>query len=193
MTAVEQPRALAAHDVGAAGPAVAAANLPAMPPGDADERLLELARYWQSLHPATGGLPGYQHFSVSDVTALLPWLWLFEVHRPALRFRYRRLGSGHAFRYRFLGRAHADAMGRENAGLWVDEVRPNLRTEPAYDQFVAAVERRTVGYYKGRPTYPVGDGYVGIERLVLPLARDGRTVDMLLGITVYARQSATAE
>src|SRR5262249_48953315 len=144
-----------------------------------------LARYWRSIHPARGGLPGYQDFAASSVAALLPWLWLFEVHRPALRFRYRRIGGEHAFRYRLLGRAHAAAMGRESAGLWVDEVRPILRAEPAYDQFVAAVDRRAIGYYKGSPTYPVGQGFGGIERLVLPLAGDGATVDMLLGITVY--------
>jgi hypothetical protein len=162
-------------------------------PDLADERLLALAQHWISIHPSTGGLPGHQHVETFSVAKLLPWMWLFEVHRPAFRFRYRRLGSEHAFRYRFLGSAHAAAMGRENTGLWVDEVRPKLRAEPAYDRFVAAAEHRAIGYYKGPPTYPVERSYVEIERLVLPLARDGYTVDMLLGITVYSRQRAAVE
>jgi len=163
---------------------------PAIAPMDADERLLVLGQYWLSMHFATGELPGHQHLDVLRVGKLLPWMWLFEVHRPARRFRYRRLGSEHAFRYRLLGRAHAAAMGRENAGLWVDEVRPSLRAEPGYDRFIAAVEQRVTGYYKGPPTYPVQPSYLGIERLVLPLATDGRTVDMLLGITVYSQHGS---
>src|SRR5215469_7383436 len=156
---------------------------------DADERLRALGRYWLSMHPSTRELPGHQHFELLRIGELLPWIWMFEVHRPALRFRFRRLGSEYAFRYRLLGRAHAAATGRENEGLWVDEARPGLRAEPAYDRFTAAVEERAVGYYKGHPTYPVKPSYLGIERLVLPLATDGCTVDMLLGITVYSQES----
>ena len=159
-------------------------------PEFADERLLPaLAHHWQSIRPSAGGLPVRQRFEAFGIAKLLPWVWLFEVHRPPFRFRYRRLGSEHAFLYRFLGQAHAVAMGRENTGLWVDEVRPNLRSEAAYDLFVAVAEEGVAGYYnKGPPTYSVEHGYVGIERLILPLARDGCTVDMLLGITVYFGQ-----
>jgi hypothetical protein len=159
-------------------------------PDSVDERLLALARHWQSTRPSAGGLPMHQHFAASGVGALLPWVWLFEVHRPDFRFRYRRLDHELAFRYRYLGPAHAAAMGRENTGRWVNEVRPRLRAEPGYDLFIAAAEQGRVGYYKGPPTYPVGQSYAGIERLILPLARDGSTVDMLLGITVYAEHGA---
>jgi hypothetical protein len=155
-------------------------------PDSVDERLLALAQHWQSLRPSAGGLPMHRHFAAAGVSTLLPWVWLFEVHRPDFRFRYRRLDRALAFRYRFLGPAHAAAMGRENTGLWVDEVRPKLRSEPGYDLFIVAAEEGMVGYYKGPPTYRVEQRYAGIERLILPLARDGSTVDMLLGITVYA-------
>jgi hypothetical protein len=164
---------------------------PLLLPRTADKRLLGLAQHWLSLRPGTDTLPGHQHFTASGVSALLPWMWLFEVHRPGLCFRFRGLGRDHVFRWRFQGGGHTVAMGRENTGLWVDEVR-KLRSEPAYDRFINAVDQQAIGYYKGPPTFSVGHGYIGIERLILPLACDGCTVDMLLGITVYSRDGAAA-
>lgn len=37
---------------------------------------------------------------------------------------------------------------------------------------------------RGRPQLPHLPDYKWLERIVLPLARDGRTVDMTIGLTV---------
>lgn len=149
-----------------------------MLPADADlppcdDRLRALHRYWLSIRPTEGTLPGRKHFDPLDVPKLLPWLWLIDVQRAPLRFRYRLIGT-----------VHVDTEGRNRTGQWLDEAHPHFRNSLAHGQFVAAVERREVAFYRGPPTYVVRKDYLSIERLVMPLAADGRDVDMLLAITI---------
>ncbi len=143
----------------------------AFPP--CDDRIVELYAYWLSIHLARGTLPGRQHFDPAAVSLLLPWIWLVEFQRQPLRFRYRLVGTG-----------HAELLGRDATGEWLDEAHPRFLTSSAYSQFVGAVERAEMGFYKGPPTYHVKEHYMSIERLILPLAKNGTDVDMLLGITV---------
>src|SRR5277367_4446374 len=62
-------------------------------PADADPRLRRLHDYWRSAHPTGGGLPGRQHLDPCDIAPLLRWIWMMDVHRDPLRFRYRLLGT----------------------------------------------------------------------------------------------------
>lgn len=48
------------------------------------------------------------------------------------------------------------------------------------------VERHEPSWGRGRPVMPHAPSVVALERLILPLATDGFTVDMLLGVTVYS-------
>src|SRR5487761_1780687 len=121
-----------------------------------DKRISELYRYWQSIRPAAGRLPGRQHFQPTDIPHLLQWIWLADVQRTPLRFKYRLVGEAH----------------------------PRFRQSTAYPHFVAAAERAQVAFYRGPPVYVIDLRYKTIERLILPMAQDGATVDMLLGITV---------
>lgn len=144
----------------------------ALPP--CDSRLAEIHEYWRSLSGKAGGtLPGRQHFDPSRIARLLPWVWLLDVSRQPLRFRYRLIGT-----------AHVEAGGWDATGRWLDEAHPRFLASSAYPQFCAVAERAVVAYYQGRPTYVVQKDFIQIERLVMPLAQDGRQVDMLLGITV---------
>jgi hypothetical protein len=145
------------------------------PPPAADQRVQRLHEYWQAVHPPGGGLPGRQHVDPTVLPpALLPFLWLADVGRAPLRFRYRLLGT-----------EQVRVLGRDYTGRWIDEVHPAFPGSAAAAQFIAAAEEGRPGYRRGSTLIIVPKGYLSMERLILPLARDGRTVDMLLAISVY--------
>ena len=146
-------------------------------PAAGDPRLAQLYRYWLSITPRGGGLPGRQHFDPLDIPSLLPWLWLVDVWRAPLRFRYRLLGT-----------EHVRVMERDMTGQWIDEAHAGFTGSDTYPQFVAAAERAAIGYRKGEPPFHVAKDHLEMERLLLPLAADGKAVDMLLAITVYHRR-----
>ncbi|HUN49684.1 MAG TPA: PAS domain-containing protein [Candidatus Sulfotelmatobacter sp.] len=151
----------------------AGADLPAC-----DHRLVRLHRYWQSIRPAPEALPGRQHFDPAAVRDLLALIWLIDVHRAPLRFKYRLVGT-----------VHVDAEGRNPTGLWLDEAHQRFAASSAYPQFVAAATEGRIAFYRGPPAYVIKKDYIAIERLILPLAADGREVDVLLGITVLNPQT----
>ena len=144
----------------------------ALPP--CDERIAELLRVWRAIRPSADLLPGRQHFDPLAVPKLLRWILLVEVARAPLRFRYRLVGS-----------EHVTAMGRNATGEWLDAAHPAFAVSTAYPQYRAAADGQ-VAYYRGPPTYVMEKDYIEIERLLTPLARDGKNVDMLLTMTVFA-------
>ncbi len=139
-----------------------------------DERIVELYRYWLAIHPARGLIPGRQHFDPVDVPRLLPWLWLIEFRRHPLRFKYRLVGT-----------EHVQALGRDPTSQWLDAAHPRFTTSSGYRQFVAAVARGEVGFHRGAAVYYKNRAMATVERLILPLARNGHDVDMLLGLTTF--------
>ena len=143
-------------------------------PENCDHRLRELYAYWRSRHPAEGVLPGRQHFDPVNVPKLLPWIWLVDVQRAPLRFKHRLVGT-----------EQVRIIERDHTGKWLDEVFPLFLNSPTYRQFVGAAERGEIAYRRGKPQFHLSKEYLSVERLLLPLARDGSTVDMLLAITVY--------
>ncbi len=143
-------------------------------PDDCDARLRRLYDYWRSVHPPSGRLPGRQDVDPAALPDLLPWLWIVDVVRQPLRFRYRLVGT-----------EQVRAMERDFTGRFLDEVHPRFLGSATYPQYVAAAEDAEIGYFRGPPAFHISKDYVAIERLILPLARDGRTVDMLLAITIY--------
>jgi hypothetical protein len=143
-------------------------------PADSDPRIQRLYAYWLRVHPRSGGLPGRQHIDPVELRDLLPWLWMVDVERGPLRFRYRLLGT-----------EQVRAMERDLTGRFLDEAHPSFVGSASYPQYVAAAERGQPGYRRGAPSFHLNKDYVALERLLLPLGRDGRNVDMLLAITVY--------
>ena len=66
---------------------------------------------------AAGRLPGRQHVSPFDIVPLLPRVWLLDVVRDPLRFRYRLVRTG-----------EVRTLGREVTGQWIDEAHPEFLT-----------------------------------------------------------------
>jgi len=108
-----------------------------------------------------------------DIRRLLPWIWLTEVQRDPLRFKYRLVGT-----------VHVEAFGEDATGQWYDDAQPRFRGSVDLQQFAAVADHGRIAFYRGPPIYVVDATWKTIERLILPLAQNGHDVDMLLGMTV---------
>jgi hypothetical protein len=144
--------------------------------GELEARLYE---YWLDIHPGGDLLPGRQHFDPAELgsryPALLQHLWLVDVEREPLRFRLRLVGSAVYMTSPFA-----------RAGHCIDEfIDPASRAETLQSSFTRLVETREPGFRRGRPRLPSVRNARELSRLSLPLAADGRTVDMILNITTY--------
>ncbi len=149
-------------------------------PPDCDARTRRLFDYWQAIRPVGQQFPGRRHFEPTSLPDLLRWLWLIDVQRVPLRFRCRLAGTG-----------HREMVGAEVTGAWIDEMRPGFTKTRSYADFVAAAGGETI-WRRSPPDLRADKRYVETELLVLPLAEDGATVDMLLGLTLYRRADGTA-
>jgi hypothetical protein len=121
-----------------------------------------------------GKLPGRQHIHPEEIPAFLSRMWLLDVSRDPLRYRYRLCGT-----------ELVRSLGREVTGMWLDEAHPQIVENPeSGDRFRFMVET-------GRPTWRKGPALWGrhpnhrtVETCVVPLAADGATVDKLLGFVM---------
>lgn len=143
-------------------------------PRDAHPRVREIHRYWASIAPGPGRLPGRRHFDPADVTSLLPNIWLVDVVRDPLRFRFRLLGT-----------TVEKFAGRRLTGRWLDEELGPETREEVLANLTAVVATGAPSWRRGPSLIVPEKSVVTLERLYLPLAADGRTVDMVLGLTIF--------
>ncbi len=130
--------------------------------------------YWQSIHPERG-LPGRQHFEPSSVKKYLPTIRLVDVEGPPYRFRVRLAGTEIAEFYR-----------ADHTGLWFDEFVERFEDSDTYRDLVEVVETRKPGWRRGVSRFVEDREFQSFERLILPFAKDGQKVDLLLIFTVFA-------
>ena len=117
------------------------------------------------------------HFDPVAVPELLPGIWLLDVARAPFRLRYRLCGTG-----------VTEAMGREMTGKWLDEAHPEAMADSDFlARYRAAAERGVASWRKGPPRLWRHRDFGMVENLLLPLARDGRAVDMLCAHSVLYR------
>lgn len=145
-----------------------------LPAEATDLRFREFFEYWLAKAPP-GRIPGRQHLDPMDIPHLLPGIVLFDVIREGGRLR---------FRWRLIGTAVAEAVGRDHTGRFIDEV---ISTK--YDALHAALSGivRTGRPHFWRTEIKASErAFRMIERLALPLASDGETVDMMIAYYVPA-------
>ena len=136
--------------------------------------------YWLSIAPA-GRLPGRQHFDPLDIAELMPRAWILDVVREAGRAR---------FRYRLVGTREVQTLQREVTGQWLDEAHPHLNGSPqGFARFHFIAESGKPTYRKGRVTFVHHKDDRIVENCILPMARDGATVDMIAGCSVLYRST----
>ncbi len=152
---------------------ISPAGDPTLPAGATHPRFGDIFAYWRRKTPP-GRLPGRQHLAPLEIPQLLRHVALYDVVRGegALRFRTRLIGT-----------AAAEALGADNTGRFVDDIMP----AHAYPDFLAAytdvVENGRPHYWE-RPLPFANRDFLAIQRLALPLAADGTTVDVVLACYV---------
>ena len=133
----------------------------------------QLYRYWQSKHHGPK-LPGRKDIDPTEIgPVLLPGIYLVEV----LREKPGSLG----FRFRLAGTDHLQSAGTEITGMRIEEVFSSPYLERARAAYTQVVERREPLVTLGARSAMVHRSEIIFDRLLLPLATDGQTVDMLLG------------
>jgi hypothetical protein len=128
----------------------------------------ELYAYWASLR-AGARLPGRCDIDPKDLKRLLPTVSLIDVRRDPLEFRIRLAGTGlyGVYGREITGRGLTDVYNSAAAEYW--------RTELGK---IVAERRPTVGVHNLAWR---GAGHLSVLWMRLPLASNGRDVDMILG------------
>ena len=144
------------------------------PPPPCDAKIAALHRYWCGIRPADA-LPGRQHLDPADIPALLPTIRLYDVHRDPWRFKYRLVGT-----------ELVRMLGHDPTGSWFDGTLGKDGATHSHADLVFVAEGRGISYRRGFPLHflPHKD-HLTSERILLPLARNGSDVDIVLGFTVH--------
>ncbi len=135
--------------------------------------ILDLGRaYWQR-KCRNGRLPARADIDPAEITDLLPFTILLDVHRDPWDFRFRLIGTGIAYH-----------LTSDWTGKWMSDIAFMQAPSQIWDNCIAAAQ--------GNEPYMSQTPYVGPHKdfyraddIILPLARNGETVDMLLVFVEY--------
>ena len=89
------------------------------------------------------------------------------------------------FRYRLLGTALIEAGVPMRRGDYFDQVADQPLLQEVANMLEAVVRERRPNWRRGVPKVEHAKHVSELERVMLPLATDGVTVDMLIGATVF--------
>jgi hypothetical protein len=146
------------------------------PPATARPEVVALYDYWRSKAPCEGVLPGRQHIDPIEIPKLLQYVWLLDVVPDPRRFRVRLVGT-----------ALIQTGTPARTGDFMADFMPPDKRQTSLADLEAVVQSREPWWYRG-PVILRHETYVQeVERIVLPLAADGRHVDMLLCMSVIRR------
>lgn len=140
---------------------------------DLDDRLSGLIGYWAGKRQGRR-FPARADFDPLELKPLLGHLLMVDVVRGPeddLRFRYRLFGSEFVFYH-----------GADMTGRWLEDIsNPGFRDEllAIYRSVVNEGELRTLSY-----DYLREDQRHRFQAVLLPLASDGKTVNIVLGCGV---------
>ncbi|ACJ00270.1 PAS domain-containing protein [Rhodospirillum centenum] len=146
-------------------------------PPTADRRFVDLHTYWESRRRGSFA-PARPDIDPMDIPGLLPMVVLLDVVPGP--------GGGAAdFRFRLVGTWIDRLFGRPLTGTLLSEARVRELGGPALDacRSVVADGHPLFAEFRirlGRPGQDGRGGQVEALALLLPLSRDGQTVDMLL-------------
>jgi hypothetical protein len=137
-------------------------------------KIARLYDYWLQIHPPDG-LPGRHHFDRAAIAPLLSNIWLLEVEREPFRLRYRLIGS------------RVDTvLGRKLSGRYLDESYSGHPNWPALeDDYRCVVVTGEPYWRRGAPRVIAAENCATLEVLRLPLAHDGKSVNMILAQTLF--------
>ena len=129
--------------------------------------------YWRDIAPPEC-LPGRQHIAPEKIVPLLSRLWILDVFRNPLRFRYRLVGTD-----------ITRSVQRELTGQWLDEAQPeSLRHVDLRDRYRFILETGQPTWRRGPTMWDRDPNHRIVENCLAPLASDGETVDKIIAVSV---------
>ncbi|MGH6619859.1 MAG: PAS domain-containing protein [Alphaproteobacteria bacterium] len=143
------------------------------PPASCHPKIRDVYAYWLKIHPSHG-LPGRQHFEPTDVPGLLRHLRLLEVEGDPPRFKVRVIGT-----------QYSERLGGDATGRYLDELFEGFSGSRFHRALMEIVEIKRPVWRRGPLQWFCREQFTHVERIHLPLARDGSTVDMVLTVCVY--------
>jgi hypothetical protein len=145
-----------------------------LPPTTAHPKTIRIYEYWREKAPGPGLLPSRGDIDPTEIPTLLDNIWMLDVVGEPRRFRFRLIG---------------DAMHRKGipgrSGEYVDQFFSPGVAEERMAALHAVVVARQPSWARGRPQLVHRNQIFEIERILLPLAADGRAVNILLCLTVF--------
>ncbi len=148
-----------------------------VPPEGAHPKTLQLYEYWRGVTPAGRKLPGRQHIDPLDIPKLLDNVWLLDVV------------DGKRFSMRLIGGACLRAGVYGRVGDFLDGFFDGEVEHPALADFHFVVATRQPVWFRGAPYMKHRTEMSQLERLFVPLAADGETVDIIMCLSIFFNQS----
>jgi hypothetical protein len=130
--------------------------------------------YWLKIAPP-GRLPGRQHFDPLDIPDLVSRVWMLDVVATP---------GGPRFRYRLVGTREVQTLEREVTGQWFDEVHTGAGRPLVERRLRYMVDNRVATYRNGQVRLMHHKDHRTVENCMVPLAGDGRTVDIIAAFSV---------
>lgn len=134
-------------------------------------QLRALLAFWQEKRRAKGGsLPARTDLGPEEMKPFLPCVTLISVFEAPRRFQFRLVGTGVL--------AH---MGRETTHVWVEQELFADKAAKVGEFFSLPVDTGAPAYARGSYAVTPTSRTLRFETVIMPLASDGTTIDMLLG------------
>ena len=149
-------------------------------PEDAHPDIWKLVRYWQSIHPRDR-LPGRKHFDPLDIPSLLPNLRLLDVVD----------GGPFHYRVRLIGTGHVKQLGYDPTGRWYETITNWFENSVVERDLARVCTLFQPVYRKGLTIVPYETGTKVIERVHVPFASGGHTVDLIMSLTLFHPERRT--
>lgn len=138
-----------------------------------------IAAYWQS-KCAPGRLPGRADILPEELRGDLPHVYLIDVLRQPLRFRFRLVGT-----------AVCVLAGRDYTGAFLTEAKYGPNWQAIFDAYREVVERREpLAAELFAPWF--GRDFHYYERFLAPLCQDGGPVTMIFAALHSVEEPETA-
>ena len=137
-----------------------------------DSKLQRLFAYWQRLS-GEGRLPSRHDIDPVEIPDLLPNIFLLDV-----------VGDAEDFVFRLAGTLVEDAFSMSLRGKSVIEIQRQAGTDIPVVHHVEVARGGGPRYREGKMLV-AGREHWKIKRLLLPLASDGKEVDVLMGGAIF--------
>ncbi len=141
-----------------------------------ETRLRALKRYWDDKR-GSRAMPGRADLDPVDVPDLLPYILLVDTAETLEEFRYRLIGT-----------EVCTGFDRDRTGSRFADLPRTKRFDEVFGGYWRCFQERTPQYFHG-PLATIYNDRMQFSRLTLPLSRDGKHVDMILGGIVYSKAS----